>query len=182
MPSPYLTESDLRQTAIDEYFASCHKAAVIGGEEPRPRRRFRPGCRHVQVAPDWLNRQEEVLASPALPVHCETRVVVAPRREHVDPDACTLEVQRPASSKIPNGGFRCAVYAEGGRSHRTCSRSREYDGTARPHQRKCLLPPVDRVPLTFTSKTLSNCSSLIAPKDKNRKRVLGRKLPQQAVV
>ena len=27
------TELDLRQTAIDEYFASCHKAAVIGGEE-----------------------------------------------------------------------------------------------------------------------------------------------------
>jgi hypothetical protein len=31
--SPSHTESDLRQTAIDEYFASCHKAAVIGGEE-----------------------------------------------------------------------------------------------------------------------------------------------------
>jgi hypothetical protein len=25
--------SDLRQTAIDEYFASCHEAAVIGSEE-----------------------------------------------------------------------------------------------------------------------------------------------------
>jgi hypothetical protein len=31
--SPSYTESDLRKTAIDEYFASCHKAAVIGGEE-----------------------------------------------------------------------------------------------------------------------------------------------------
>jgi hypothetical protein len=30
---PSHTESDLRQAAIDEYFASCHKAAVIGGEE-----------------------------------------------------------------------------------------------------------------------------------------------------
>ena len=33
MAQPSHTESDLRQTAIDEYFASCHKAAVIGGEE-----------------------------------------------------------------------------------------------------------------------------------------------------
>ena len=30
--SPH-AESHLRQTAIDEYFASCHKAAVIRGEE-----------------------------------------------------------------------------------------------------------------------------------------------------
>src|ERR1700693_4858663 len=34
------TESDLRQTTIDEHFASCHKAAVIGGEEQGHSSRF----------------------------------------------------------------------------------------------------------------------------------------------
>ena len=33
MAQPSHAELDLRQTAIDEYFASRHKAAVVGGEE-----------------------------------------------------------------------------------------------------------------------------------------------------
>ena len=41
---PSHTESDLRQTAIDEYFASCHKTAVIRSEEQSH------GSRFVRVA------------------------------------------------------------------------------------------------------------------------------------
>jgi hypothetical protein len=40
MAQPSHTESDLRHTAIDEDFASCHKAAVIGGEEQGHSSRF----------------------------------------------------------------------------------------------------------------------------------------------
>src|ERR1700730_3746770 len=136
-PSP--TESDLRQTAIDEHFASCHKAAVIGGEEQGHSSRF------VRVAQPfkwcltgktgkksfWHSRLRQSIE--------KTWRRCSPRREHIDPDACTLQVQRPASSKIPDSGLCCAVHAEGGRSRRTCSRPSENDGAASTHQRKCLL-------------------------------------------
>src|ERR1700680_1623643 len=139
MARPSHTESDLRQTAIGKHFASCHKAAVIGGEEQGHSSRFV----RVAYAFKWCLTGK---AGKKSFLHSRLRQSIektwrrcSPRREHIDPDACTLQVQGPASSKIPDGGLRCAVHAEGGRSHRTRSRSREYDGAARPHQRKCLL-------------------------------------------
>ena len=40
MAQPLSQPSDLRQTAIDEHFASCHEAAVIGSEEQGHGSRF----------------------------------------------------------------------------------------------------------------------------------------------
>jgi hypothetical protein len=129
------TELDLRQTAIDEYFASCHKAAVIGGQEQGHRSRL------VRVA-DTFKRCLIGKTGEKRFLHPRPRQSIekpwrggSPWREHIDSDAGTLEVQRPASSKIPDGGLRRAVNAEGGRSHRTSRRSSEYDGAARAHQR-----------------------------------------------
>jgi len=161
--APSHTKSDLRQTAIDEYFASRHKAAVIGGEEQGH------GSRFVRVAHTfkWCltgkTSKKSLLHSRLRQSIEKTWRCCIPRREHIDPDACTLQVQRPASSKIPDGGLRCAVHAEGGRSHGTCSRSREYDGAASPHQRKRLL---HRKQGSFKVhiENLSNWSSLIEPK------------------
>src|ERR1700688_2797499 len=139
MARPSHTESDLRQTAIDEYFASCHKAAVIGGEEQGHSSRFVRVAYAFQWCLTGKTGKKSFLHSRPRQSIEKTWRCCSPRREHIDPDACTLQVQRPASSKIPDRGLRCAVHAEGGRSHRTCSRSRQYDGAARPHQRKRLL-------------------------------------------
>src|ERR1700737_5086359 len=139
MAHPSHTESDLRQTAIDEYFASGHKAAVIGGEEQGH------GSRFVRVAQTfkWCltgkTGKKSFLHSRLRQSIEKTWCRCSPRREHIDPDACALQVQRPASSKIPDGGLCCAVHTECGRSHGTCRRSCEYDGAASPHQRKRLL-------------------------------------------
>src|SRR5260370_10012787 len=153
--------SDLGQTAIDEYFDSCHKVAVIGGEEQGH------GSRFVRVAHTfkWCltgkTGKKSFLHSRLRQSIEKTWCRCSPRREHIDPDACTLQVQRPASSKIPDSGLRCAVHTKGGRSHGTCSRSREDDGARINGSAFCT---ATRVPLTFTSKILSNCSSLIEPK------------------
>src|ERR1700688_4245256 len=139
MARPSHTESDLRQTAIDEYFASCHKAAVIGGEEQGHSSRFV----RVAYAFKWCltgkTGKKSFLHSRLRQCIEKTWRRCSPRREHIDPDACTLQVQRPASSKIPDSGLGSAVHAKSGRSHGTCSRSSEDDGAARPHQRKRLL-------------------------------------------
>src|SRR5260221_14650048 len=119
--APSRTESDLRQTAIDEYFASCHKAAVIGGEEQ--------GCgsRFVRVAHTFKWCLAGKIGKKRF-LHSRFRQSIektwrrcSARGEHIDPDACTLQVQRPASCKIPDSGLCRAVHAEGGRSHGACS-------------------------------------------------------------
>src|SRR5258708_36941017 len=115
------------------------KAALIGSEEQGH------GSRFVWVAHTFKSCLAGKTGKKSF-LHSRLRQPIektwrrcSPRREHIDPDACTLQVQRPASSKIPDSGLCRAVHAEGGRSHGTCSRSREYDGAASPHQRERLL-------------------------------------------
>src|SRR5260370_27512453 len=133
--------SDLGQTAIDEYFASCHKAAVIGGEEQGH------GSRFVRVAHTFkwcLTRKtgkKSFLHSRFRQPIEKTWRRCSPRRKHIDADACTLQVQPTASSKIPDGDLRRAVHTECERSHGSCRRSVEYDGAPNEHQRESPLHP-----------------------------------------
>ncbi len=62
-------ESDLRQTAINEYFASGHKAAVIGGEEQGNAGRFVRIAHTFKWCLTRLNWQEELPAFPSSPAH-----------------------------------------------------------------------------------------------------------------
>src|SRR3984893_2007638 len=133
------TESDLRQTTIDEHFASCRKAAVIGGQEQGHRSRFVRVSDTFKWCLAGKTGKKSFLHSRLRQSIEKTWRRCSPRREHIDPDACTLQVQRPASSKITDSRLGSAVHAKSGRSHRTCSRSSEDDGAARPHQRKRLL-------------------------------------------
>src|SRR5260370_17938555 len=94
--------SDLGQTAIDEYFASCHKAAVIGGEEQGH------GSRFVWVAhtfkwclTDKTGKQSFLHSRLCQHIQKTWRRCSA-RPEPIYPDHCTLQLQRPPSTKIPN--------------------------------------------------------------------------------
>src|SRR5580704_16425090 len=87
---PSHTESDLRQTAIDEYFASCYKGAVIGGEEQGHSSRFV----RVAYAFKWRltgKTGKKSFLHPRLrqPIEKAWRRCRS-RREHIDPDACTF--------------------------------------------------------------------------------------------
>src|SRR5258707_5591478 len=96
------TESDLRHTAIDEYFASCHKAALIGSEEQGHGSRFVWVAHTFKWCLTGKTGKKSFLHSRLRQPIEKTWRRCSPRREHIDPDACTLQVQRPASSKIPD--------------------------------------------------------------------------------
>lgn len=87
-----VTESDLRQTAVDEYFASGHKAAFIGGQEQGHRRRFVRVANTLKWCLTGKTGQKSFL-------HPRSRQSIeqpwrrgSPRREHIDPDTGTLQV------------------------------------------------------------------------------------------
>ena len=88
MAQPAHTESDLRQTAIDEYFASCHKAAVIGGEEQGHSSRFV----RIAYAFKWCltgkTGKKSFLHSRLRQSIEKTWRRCSSRREHIDPNAC----------------------------------------------------------------------------------------------
>jgi len=112
-------ESDLRQTAIDEYFASCHKSRCH-------RRRgnkatgscFRPGLpTRFKWWPDWQDRARRASCIPvfASPLRRPWPSLLPPGASNIDPGCLYPSGQAPSfRAKIPDSGLRCAVHAKGG--------------------------------------------------------------------
>ena len=69
----------------------------------------------------------------------QTRRLCRAGAQHIDPDPALLEIERPMTSKAAQGGFGCAVEAEGRHRDDAGGRAGKEDGGAVDQQRQRLL-------------------------------------------